>query len=70
VASARRDRRTTHDRLRLALDLLRDPAFDVLLTGESPFRDLPEVLPRLVSGDLPALCHSMTYDDGEVPCSA
>jgi NADPH:quinone reductase-like Zn-dependent oxidoreductase len=69
VASARRDRRTTHDRLRLALDLLRDPAFDVLLTGESPFRDLPEVLPRLVSGDLPALCHSMTYD-GAVPCSA
>ena len=70
VSPARRARRTTHDRLRLALDLLRDPAFDVLLTGESPFRDLPEVLPRLVSGDLPALCHSMTYDDEEVPCSA
>ena len=41
VAAARRGRRTTADRLRLALDLLRDPAFDVLLTGRSPFADLP-----------------------------
>jgi threonine dehydrogenase-like Zn-dependent dehydrogenase len=70
LAAARRDRRTTTDRLRLALDLLRDPAFDALLTGESPFCELPAVLPRLVSGELPALCHSMTYDDVEVPCSA
>jgi len=70
VSPARRDRRTTADRLRLALELLRDPAFDVLLTGESPFTDLPRVLPRLASGDLPALCHSLTYGPGEVPCSA
>lgn len=69
VAAARRGRRTTADRLALALDLLRDPCFDALLTGESPFADLPAVLPRLVSGELPALCHSVTYD-GEVPCSA
>ena len=32
---------------RLALDLLADPAFDVLITGESRFDDLPDVLPRL-----------------------
>ena len=75
VAPARRGRRTTADRLALALDLLRDPAFDALLTGESPFETLPEVMPRLVSGDLPALCHSLTYGldhtgHGEVPCSA
>ena len=75
VAASRRDRRTTADRLRLALDLLRDDGFDALLTGESPFTDLPGVLPRLVSGELPALCHSLTYDeltdgDEEVPCSA
>ncbi len=69
VAMSRRGRRTTADRLRLALDLLRDPAFDVLLTGESPFAELPAVLPRLVSGALPALCHSVTYDGG-MPCSA
>ena len=54
-------------------DLLgRDDAFDCLLTGESSFEDLPEVMPRLVSRELPALCHSVTYPAGaeEVPCSA
>jgi threonine dehydrogenase-like Zn-dependent dehydrogenase len=70
VAPSRRVRRSAADRLRLSLDLLRDPAFDCLLTGRSPFTDLPEVLPRLVSGELPALCHSMSYEPGEVPCSA
>jgi threonine dehydrogenase-like Zn-dependent dehydrogenase len=70
VSAARRGRRTTADRLALALDLLRDPAFDVLLTGESPFADLPEVMPRLARGELPALCHALTYDEPGVPCSA
>ncbi|PVG83414.1 dehydrogenase [Nocardioides gansuensis] len=70
VSPARRGRRTTHDRLALALDLLRDPAFDVLLTGESPFADLPAVMPRIARGDLPALCHTVTYDEEAVPCSA
>jgi threonine dehydrogenase-like Zn-dependent dehydrogenase len=69
VAAARRGRRTTADRLRLALELLRDPAFDALLTGESPFAELPDVLPRMVSGDLPGLCHGVSYDE-VVPCSA
>ncbi|WP_432478653.1 zinc-dependent alcohol dehydrogenase [Nocardioides sp. GXQ0305] len=74
VPPARRAGRTTADRLRLALDLLRDPAFDCLLTGQSPFTELPTVLPRLVSGELPALCHALTYgpahDERGVPCSA
>lgn len=72
VAPARRDRRTTGERLALALDLLRDDAFDCLLTGESDFEALPEVMPRLVSRELPALCHAVTYaaSSGEVPCSA
>jgi NADPH:quinone reductase-like Zn-dependent oxidoreductase len=70
VSPARRGRRTTGDRLALALELLRDPAFDCLLTGESPFETLPDVMPRLVSRTLPALCHAVTYDTVEVPCSA
>jgi len=70
VSPARRDRRTTADRLALSLDLLRDPAFDALLTGESPFDTLPEVMPRLARGDLPALCHAVTYEQLEIPCSA
>ena len=70
VAAPRRSRRTTADRLALALDLLRDPAFDVLLTGESSFEDLPTVLPRLASGELHALCHTVAYAPEEPPCSA
>ena len=62
VSPARRGRRTTADRLRLALDLLRDPAFDALLTGESRFGELPEVMAQLAAGGLEALCHTITYD--------
>ena len=50
VAPARRRNRTTTDRLALALDLLQDPAFDVLLTGESAFAELPDVMARLAAG--------------------
>ncbi|MEU7588337.1 dehydrogenase [Micromonospora sp. NPDC049230] len=65
VAPARRGRRSYRDRLALALDLLDDPAFDALITGASRFAELPDVLARLSTGDLPALCHLITYDDGE-----
>ncbi|MET7707652.1 zinc-binding alcohol dehydrogenase [Micromonospora sp. NPDC005413] len=65
VAPARRGRRSYTDRLALALDLLDDPAFDALITGASRFAELPDVLARLSTGDLPALCHLITYDDGE-----
>ena len=64
VSPARRGRRSTTDRLRLALELLRDPAFDALVTGSSPFDDLPEVLRGLSDGSLPALCHTVTYGEG------
>jgi threonine dehydrogenase-like Zn-dependent dehydrogenase len=63
LSPARASRRTSADRLALALELLRDPAFDVLLTGESPFEELPDVMSRLASGSLPALCHTITYGE-------
>jgi threonine dehydrogenase-like Zn-dependent dehydrogenase len=63
LSPARASRRTAGDRLALALELLRDPAFDVLLTGESHFDELPDVMARLADGSLPALCHSITYDE-------
>jgi threonine dehydrogenase-like Zn-dependent dehydrogenase len=63
VSPTRSVRRTPTDRLALALRLLRDPAFDALLTGESRLDELPEVLPRIVSGDLPAICHTVRYDE-------
>jgi threonine dehydrogenase-like Zn-dependent dehydrogenase len=64
VSPARSGRRTTADRLALALDLLRDPAFDVLLSGPSRFDELPDVMARLAAGRLPALCHTITYGEG------
>jgi threonine dehydrogenase-like Zn-dependent dehydrogenase len=64
ISPARALRRTAADRLALALELLRDPAFDVLLTGESRFDELPDVMTRLADGSLPALCHSITYGEG------
>jgi Zn-dependent alcohol dehydrogenase len=70
VAPSRGGRRTAPERLALALDLLRDPAFDALLSGESPFEELPELMPRLVRGEVPALCHTVTYGTEEQRCSA
>jgi len=70
VALARRYRRSTTDRLRLALELLRDPAFDALVTGSSPFTELPTVLRELTDGTRPALCHTITYDTEDVACTA
>jgi threonine dehydrogenase-like Zn-dependent dehydrogenase len=63
VSPARGARRTPADRLRLALELLRDPAFDALITGESPFEELPAVMAQLAAGTLPALCHTITYGE-------
>jgi threonine dehydrogenase-like Zn-dependent dehydrogenase len=61
VSPARRASRTAAERLSLALELLRDPAFDALITGESRFEQLPDVLAGLAAGRLPALCHVITY---------
>jgi threonine dehydrogenase-like Zn-dependent dehydrogenase len=69
LSVARRGRRTQADRLALALELLRDPAFDALVTGQSRFCELPDVMARLAAGSLPALCHTIIYDGGS-SCSA
>ncbi|MGW3493863.1 NAD(P)-binding protein [Streptomyces sp. NPDC001020] len=62
VSPRARPSRTYADRLALALDLLADPVFDALITGESAFEDLPDVLPRLARGELKGLCHRVRYD--------
>ena len=64
ISPARAARRTSAARMALALELLRDPAFDALLTGESHFDALPEVMARLAAGSLPAVCHTITYGEG------
>ena len=63
VASARRSRRTRRDRLALAVELLVDPAYDVLLTGSSTFDELPETMAAIASGSLAGLCHTINYED-------
>ncbi|WP_345800396.1 zinc-binding alcohol dehydrogenase [Microbacterium sp. AZCO] len=61
VAPRRRATRAFGDRLALALDLLRDDAFDALLTGSSSWRELPDVMAAVASGDQPALCHTIDW---------
>jgi threonine dehydrogenase-like Zn-dependent dehydrogenase len=61
VAAARRARRTRADRMALALDLLRDDAFDALIGGSSRFADLPETMSRLDDATLPGPCHVVDY---------
>jgi threonine dehydrogenase-like Zn-dependent dehydrogenase len=64
VAPARRGSRTHADRLALALELLRDPGFDALITGVSPFDELPALMSKLAEGKMPALCHTVSYGEG------
>lgn len=67
VARARRHRRTNAGRLNLAVCLLKDPVFDVFLTGTSPFAELPGVVQDLADGNLDALCHVIEYPGDETP---
>ena len=62
VSSRRRSSRTTRDRLALALRLLEDPAFDHLLGGASPWRQLPEITAALAAGTAGDLCHTIDWN--------
>jgi threonine dehydrogenase-like Zn-dependent dehydrogenase len=64
VSPARRGSRTHADRLALALELLRDPGFDAIITGVSPFDELPALMSKLAEGKMPALCHTVSYGEG------
>jgi NADPH:quinone reductase-like Zn-dependent oxidoreductase len=48
-------------RLGLAIDLLRDARLDLLITGESEFAELPEVMARLSADPSGVLCHRIRY---------
>ena len=63
VAAARRGRRTRADRLRLALSLLDRPGVRRAADGGVAVRaSCREVMAKLASGSIPALCHTITYD--------
>jgi threonine dehydrogenase-like Zn-dependent dehydrogenase len=61
VATSRRARRSHRERLALALDLLADPVFDRLITGETRLDDLPDAMARLAAGPDGALCEVVRY---------
>jgi threonine dehydrogenase-like Zn-dependent dehydrogenase len=61
VAASRRARRTTADRLTLALELLTNPVFDELISSRGPFTDLPGTMQRMAAGELHGLCHVLDY---------
>ncbi len=61
VASSQVPRWNTRRRMQLALRLLREPVLDVLITGESDFETLPEVMATLARSPGDALCHRIRY---------
>lgn len=61
VSASRRGRRTHADRMAVAFEQLRDDRFDALITGVSPFDDLPATMARLASGELDAVCQVIDY---------
>jgi hypothetical protein len=69
VATAQRARWSTDRRMALALQLLRAPVLDALLTDSAPFDELPQVLARLAHGSPDTLCQRIDYPEGK-PCTA
>ena len=65
VAPARRPRRTTSDRLGLAMHLLEDPVFDVFITGHAPFGALPQTMESIFSDSTETLCQVIDYPGDE-----
>lgn len=62
IPCQRRARWDFNARLRLALRLLEAPALDRLISGESPFQALPEIMARLANDPDGSLCHRIRYD--------
>jgi hypothetical protein len=61
VARPKRAQFDRRARMQVALSLLDDGALDVLITGESPFEDLPQVMAGLAQGPAGTICHRIRY---------
>jgi threonine dehydrogenase-like Zn-dependent dehydrogenase len=62
IAPAMRPRFDHRRRLAKAMELLAsDPALDALIDGESPFHELPELMPALAGAGSGVLCHRVSY---------
>jgi threonine dehydrogenase-like Zn-dependent dehydrogenase len=65
VAASRRTRRSTGDRLALALRLLEDPVFDAFITGHAPFGALPQTMESIFNDGAETLCQVIDYPGEE-----
>jgi threonine dehydrogenase-like Zn-dependent dehydrogenase len=61
VAAPQRARWDSQRRMQLALAMLVDPALDVLITGESAFEDLPDVMARIAGSPGDTIFHRVRY---------
>lgn len=61
VPPARRARWDSRRRMQLALSLLQYPELDALITGETDFESLPDVMADLAAGRADAICHRVRY---------
>ncbi len=61
IAPSHRERWTPRRRMALVLRLLADARLDALISGESPFAELPDVLTLLSTAPSGTLCHRIDY---------
>jgi threonine dehydrogenase-like Zn-dependent dehydrogenase len=62
IAPIQRPRWDTRRRMAQAMTLLADATLDVLITGESRFDELPDVMVRLAEAPGDVLCHRIKYE--------
>jgi threonine dehydrogenase-like Zn-dependent dehydrogenase len=62
IAPVQRPRWDTRRRMAKALSLLSDATLDVLISGESRFEELPDVMIRLAGSPGDVLCHRIKYE--------
>lgn len=61
IAPAQRSRWNYQRRMATVMELLDDPVLDTLISGESPFADLPQRMAELSQNPGGALCHRIVY---------
>jgi 2-desacetyl-2-hydroxyethyl bacteriochlorophyllide A dehydrogenase len=61
IAPSQRPRWDTRRRMQLVMALLRDPHLDALISGESAFEELPDVMAQLAREPGDTLCHRIRY---------
>ena len=62
IPAPQRSRWTPARRMALVLRLLAEPTLDALVTGESPFDELPDIMAQLATSPGAALCHRIRFD--------